>query len=510
MTKPAGQAANIAEEFAGLDLGDKRLDRRAQQCASRIAEAPETSFPKAYEDDAAGLEGLYRLMNSPRVRPARLLRPHIRKTIGRCRELPRVLAISDTSEFEFGGDTDREGLGPINGNDQGFLLHTTLMLDPATNRPLGVIAAKPWVRERWPEGRKGKANKKLRKKRRKLLGVVEQQRWNRNVRFVQRVLAGGPEVVSVGDRETDDYSLMTLAHGGSHPHFVYRLRSKNRKIAVVDDDDEADAHRAFEQVRDAVARATPFLRTTVTVSARKHGKNPTLSQRTRYQARQGREAKLEVGALKLCMPRPANPTKPGLPSSLELNLVFAREVDTPPGLQPVEWLLYTDLPVDTAEQILEVLRIYRARWNIEIYFDALKNGCAVQKRQLASLDALLIALMIFLPIAWRMMLLRALAERQPDAPATEVLSPVQIEVLRISLTKTKLSENPSVKEVLFAIAALGGHLKHNGNPGWRTLLYGYEKLLTIEIGWRAALKKHGAQIAGERPKAPSRAQRRSD
>ena len=39
---------------------------------------------------------------------------------------------------------------------------------------------------------------------------------------------------------------------------------------------------------------------------------------------------------------------------------------------------------------------------------------------------------------------------------------------------------------LAVIARLGGHLKHNGPPGWETLAAGYMHLLTFESGWLAA------------------------
>ena len=39
---------------------------------------------------------------------------------------------------------------------------------------------------------------------------------------------------------------------------------------------------------------------------------------------------------------------------------------------------------------------------------------------------------------------------------------------------------------MLAIAALGGHIKQNGLPGWQVLGRGYQKLLQIEQGWVAA------------------------
>jgi hypothetical protein len=46
-------------------------------------------------------------------------------------------------------------------------------------------------------------------------------------------------------------------------------------------------------------------------------------------------------------------------------VVYVREVTPPADEQPVEWMLATTEPVDTAEQILAVVDSYRARWVIE-------------------------------------------------------------------------------------------------------------------------------------------------
>jgi hypothetical protein len=44
----------------------------------------------------------------------------------------------------------------------------------------------------------------------------------------------------------------------------------------------------------------------------------------------------------------------------------------------------------------------------------------------------------------------------------------------------------TVRDVLVAVARLGGHLKHNGDPGWQILARGYEDPLKTEVGFRLA------------------------
>ena len=167
--------------------------------------------------------------------------------------------------------------------------------------------------------------------------------------------------------------------------------------------------------------------------------------------------------------------------------------DSPDGVEPIEWTLFTQEPIDTAEQALRVLDYYRMRWLIEEFFRALKVGCEIEKRQNESYDALLNVLAIFLPIAWKLLLLRTLARTEPDAPATEVLTQSQVDVLR-SVARRPLDDRPTVAAALYAVAGLGGHIKNNGNPGWQVIGRGLEKLLTLEIGWMAALRAQRREI----------------
>ena len=53
------------------------------------------------------------------------------------------------------------------------------------------------------------------------------------------------------------------------------------------------------------------------------------------------------------------------------------------------------------------------------------------------------------------------------------------------MTSRKLPAQPTVHDAPWAIAALGGHMKTNGEPGWLVLHRGMNKLLAYEQGWLA-------------------------
>ena len=50
---------------------------------------------------------------------------------------------------------------------------------------------------------------------------------------------------------------------------------------------------------------------------------------------------------------------------LTLRAVWVHEPVPPPGAEPVDWMLLTDLPVTTAEQAWEKIQWYCRRWGIE-------------------------------------------------------------------------------------------------------------------------------------------------
>lgn len=54
------------------------------------------------------------------------------------------------------------------------------------------------------------------------------------------------------------------------------------------------------------------------------------------------------------------------------------EATPPQAGKPLEWLLLSTLPIDTADQAHERVTWYRNRWLIEQYHKALKTGCRME------------------------------------------------------------------------------------------------------------------------------------
>jgi hypothetical protein len=268
------------------------------------------------------------------------------------------------------------------------------------------------------------------------------------------------------DREGDAYSLM-IELATAKRDFV--IRSAHDRVL----------DGPIRKLREAARLAPTVIEREVQLSARRNSPGPKGKQ---FPARRARMVRLSLAATEVVL-APKVPGA-GLPKRLPLQLVHVLELWPPYGQQPVEWLLLTTLPVDTPEALAFVVDAYRARWMIEEYFKALKTGCQYEQRQLESAHALLNALAVLVPVAWRLLLLRHLAREHDARPATDALTVAQVELLK-AVGKKPLPERPTVRDALLAVAALGGHIKNNGEPGWLVLGRGFRDLLILEMGWQA-------------------------
>jgi Transposase DNA-binding len=113
VTKAAQQW--IEQEFAGLDLGDARLDRRAKKLMERFAANPTASIPQAC-DSWSETCAAYRFLRNTDVAWESILAPHWESTQERMRTRSVVLCIQDTTELDFNGQ-DIDGLGPLNSQE---------------------------------------------------------------------------------------------------------------------------------------------------------------------------------------------------------------------------------------------------------------------------------------------------------------------------------------------------------------------------------------------------------
>ena len=455
--KRAAALPAMSSEVADADLGDARLTQRLGLLVNSLADRSNESFPKALDD--AELEGAYRFFGNAKVTPEAILAPHYRQTARRALSHKDVLVLHDTTQFEFGGDSKREGLGRLIRPGQGFFGHFALAVSADGDRePLGLLnletvfrhdKAIPKNKRRWKDNR------------------GESARWPRSIEASETLLDDAVRAIHVMDREADSYAILSALEEAKRS---YVIRSFQDRVLA---DDETRLRAAAKAAKRSFDREVPLSRRPV-IDGPKGQRHP---------ARRSRIATLSFAAKTIEIPRTLK-AEAAVAPALGLNVIYVWERKPPPGEPAVEWFLLTNLPISKPKEIEYVVDCYRARWTIEEYFKALKTGCQYEKRQLESAHSLLNALAVLAPVAWRLLLLRHLGRHAPTRPATDALTPDQLKVLH-AVARRPMPKRATVKDAMWAIAGLGGHLPRNGDPGWLVLGRGMHDLLLLELGWRA-------------------------
>jgi hypothetical protein len=424
-----------------------------------MAARPSQSFPEQMQSGAE-LEAAYRFFGNVAVTSEAILAGHYDGVRERCANESSVLVVHDSTVFTFRGEgrrTARDMPLPM----QRFFAHAALVIaGDGHRRLLGVVGLEIWYRDGKEKGE-------------------EYGRWWRMVQTAAQRLEK-TSVVHIMDREADDYLLFHHLTENQH-RFVVRTRAINGHSRLLASGD-------LTRLDQALATLDAVIQRDVKLASRRK-KSSKLHDHI-HPPRDSRTTQLSIAAMKVLIRRPKRHPKQtaarramDLPPSIPINVVRVWEAHPPPGETAVEWVLFTNEPIETTEEILRVVDQYRARWTIEEYFKALKSGCAFEDRQLEDFDGLANALAVFAPIACTLLDLRSQARRDPEA-ATD-LPPAQLEVLR-HMGRHPLSANPTQREVLLAIAAMGGHIKWSGDPGWLTLSRGYTELLRCTSAWVAA------------------------
>lgn len=456
----------LEDEVAAVDLGDARLNARARSILARIEAAPSDSFPEQMQT-IAEREALYRFLSNEAVTMDRLLDAHVRQTHARTAAHPVVRVVHDTTEFTFEGD--REGLGVTQKDSRGFYAHVALAVGPDERRePFGVLGVRTHLRQHAAARRGMTSSQETRLIQRTKRADKLSSRWETLALDVSSRLPAGVQAVHVMDQEADDYAVWAALQR-ANLHFVVRVSPQRRT-----------AHPYGVRLAQALSEQSAHIFRTVTVNAR-----TTKAART-HPARKEREAELVVRWGNVVIQR--NQFAQAEERELHIHAVHVLEPHPPEGEAAIEWMLLTSEPIASFEDVTSIIDHYRARWVIEEYFKALKTGCAFEKRQLTTLDGLLRALGLFIPAAWKLLALRNLGRTKEPRPASYLLDAEMLLLLRALLEERRyrFPLSPTVRDAMLGIAALGGHIKGNGDPGWLVLGRGFLRLIEAEAGWRLA------------------------
>ena len=382
-----------------------------------------------------------------------------------------LLCIQDTTEYNYhhhSGLIEPGELGTIsNGTSIGLRVHPMLVMDAHDGFAYG-LSALQIINRRGNNGGKHARNYQALP-----IEQKESYRWLSAIEESKQRLYRASSLTFVSDRESDIYQLWSRIPD-ERTHLVVRS-SFLRKFTDMESQSEIAPGSPM----------TPLGNTVVSLPA-------GTEKRTN-----SRDVLLEIAASQVWTIMPKTLKRQhgtNYPTQIVLTMVAVRETDPPEGAEPITWFLLTDLRVNSLQDALVVINIYKSRWNIEQLFRLSKHkGFNLEESQLERAHSLqnLIALVFIAAIRiYQMVSSRSNQNRY----GTDLFSKEEITLLdqlRPGLEgKAERSKNNNIPLTLayylWIIARLGNWKPEDRDPpgpitfkrGWETL-ENYRKIKAI-------------------------------
>jgi len=423
-------------EMRGASLGDARRAARVTRILARAAAHPAGKLTEVIHDPAE-LQGAYDLLEGGRVSAAALCASFVAVTLDRAAEEPWIFAVVDGSSVRVTDLTHDKGFGTIGNLEhgaRGLKVINVLGVDPR-GATIGLLGQAWWARTNAQRD----SRDKRKRNRKRPLAEKETRYWVEAITQARHAAdARGTRLCFEIDREGDNRDLLVALSETGHD-FIVR-GTWDRMIEATGEDEQ--------RLRQRLASEGAAGSYEVAVSGA-----PSRAPRTARMV-------VRAACVTLVMRKARDVQR------LSVNVVWAREEGTTPsGEKPLDWLLFTSLPIETFEQAYAVVHGYTQRWRIEEFHRAWKSStCRVEEMQLRSFEAATVWATMLAAVAARAERLRLLARTQGDRPASIDLTPHEIRAL-ILLRRQRRRRNepripnsmPTIARVTLWIAELGGY-----------------------------------------------------
>ena len=440
------------EEFGRVELGDRRREDRCVRMAAALAAAPAGHVSDVFARDA-DRQGAYDFLENTAIRASKLGLAASQACAERCRAHERCLVAIDGTSLQIVDRGRKKDFGVVGSyrNDARGLKVISAMATSLEGEPLGLLHQHYWTR---PTKRPPRVRTMYRK-----LEDKETRYWLEVINEAVGSLQGtGSRPWFVIDREGDCADILL-------------------KVAKVDGDftvrSRHDRRLAGPKKRYLVStlRGRKLLTEYSLEVAEAHG-------------RRARTATMHVRSAQVELDFFDHQTKKHRFLTVWAVLVEEKHT-TPRGEKPIQWLLLSNQPAETADQARSFLNVYALRWQIEEFHKTWKSGqCCVEDTQLHTTEAVWKWAILHAAVAVRTERLKNLARITPSEPASIELTQDEIRVLvalkhRIKNSVESVPNDPNIGQAVTWIAQLGGYTgKYSGGPpGSKTIARGFEKLL---------------------------------
>lgn len=476
----------VEQEFEGAHFKDERLRSRVIRLVDRFSEAPECPINQACLDWAE-TKAAYRFFRNEKVDASEILSAHVDKTVRRAKQCQTVLAIQDTSYFNYSSHSKTSGLGIISRKKgvhvknilgKGLIMHTAFAVT-LEGLPLGILDQKIVARQPLP-----KAIWERKKKSHNMALPVEEKesfKWiEALIRSNYHLAESKTKMITVCDREADMYDFFECAFKLDASILV---RSRGDRIV----------NRTSKRSEKPKKRLWNFVKRQP-IRGRLHVQIPSRGGRFGNYPRSA-VLDLRFGSFTMTPPR-YHKNYWELPR-FKINAIHVVERDPPKTEEAIEWVLLTNLPVRNFDEAAEKVHWYSFRFRIETLHRVLKSGFLVEQCRLGTAASLIRYLTVMSIAAWRIFWITIIGRSNPDSLCTLFLTDAEWRVLYSKVYQTyQIPKEPiSTHAAIHLIARLGGFLDRSldHEPGVVAIWRGWRRLADLSDGWNLAIESmaHG-------------------
>ena len=458
-------------EFKYAELGDLRLKNRLIKIANSIYNLPESPINQSCETWSQA-KAAYRFFKNKNVTTNLILSSHIKNTALRCREHRRVLVVQDSTPLVYRTHKKTTGLGNIakkkgktskDTDSEGLIMHSSLALT-AEGVPLGFLDQKIFARHsRDKSDKRAKFNIPIEEK--------ESYRWIESVVSSEKALAEmkNTKIVTICDREADFYDLYRHCND-INSEFLIRA-NKNRKVNKRSRFSEATGEKLQDFLKNLKSSGSFDFKP----PAGKGNKDRRLN--------------LRFGKFQLSAHHDNYKFRFERLPNIDTTAIFVNEPNPPEGEDPIEWILFTNMKIDSFDEALEKVQWYCLRWRIEMFHKVLKSGFKIEYCRLATAERLIKYLTLVSIIALKIFIVTLLCRSDPNLRCSIILEEEEWQVLYLkTYKKSPPKQPPKISQVIKWIAKLGGFLDRNGDshPGTTAIWRGWKRLVDLTCGYRLA------------------------
>jgi hypothetical protein len=188
----------------------------------------------------------------------------------------------------------------------------------------------------------------------------------------------------------------------------------------------------------------------------------------------------EVAGCQVCISKPGLIHDESMLPNLSVNLVRITETKPPDGIEPIEWILATSLPIDTVTEMMTVVEYYIQRWKIERFHFVLKSGLGAEKIQQRTYERIKTILLIYSVVALFIMMVTYVGRILPDIPCDILLDKDEWQILYRIIHKTKVAplKPYTMADAIKYLGELGSYKRapSDGPPGLKAIWNGLFKL----------------------------------